>query len=214
MVTEKFTVETEVVCSDDGKETYEIHKKCSTKGKKALVVELYPAISKDRVYHTDLSTMHLTNHMAELGWNEVRIVNLYPDVFGKKPYTEKLKESPSNMGYISDIISSGLKGYDIVIAWGSSLEGHKCTEKLKASVLNMVKENGLGKQLKHLLSENLSTESQTGTHPLYMGLRHSSERWFLGDYPLNEMLEKFEGTEKKEKENTGRAGKSLKKGGK
>ena len=85
MVTERFQMEVTAVGSDDGTHTYEIQRKWREKGKNSLVVELYPTLTASRCGSMDVSTMHLINHVQELGWGEVRIVNLYSKVFSEKP---------------------------------------------------------------------------------------------------------------------------------
>ena len=57
MITEKFSMDVLAIGTDDGKQTYEIRRKWSDKGKKGLVIELYPTISASRCETLDLSTM-------------------------------------------------------------------------------------------------------------------------------------------------------------
>lgn len=195
MVTETFCMNISAVGSDDGRSTYEIHRKWAEKGKKALVIELYPTITADKCGSMDVSTMHLMNHVQELGWSEVRIVNLYSRVFSEKPTVSRLSADDNNLSYIEEILEEqDIGGYDIVIAWGNTLISHRQTIQAKTDLLNMIKEKGLAEQVKCIVTDNLKAD---GVHPLYLGLRHSKDVWSLQPFPLEKVLDELESMEKK-----------------
>ena len=195
MVTETFCMNISAVGSDDGRSTYEIHRKWAEKGKKALVIELYPTITADKCGSMDVSTMHLMNHVQELGWSEVRIVNLYSRVFSEKPTVSRLSADDNNLSYIEEILEEqDIGGYDIVIAWGNTLISHRQTIQAKTDLLNMIKEKGLAEQVKCIVTDNLKAD---GVHPLYLGLRHSKDVWRLQPFPLEKVLDELESMEKK-----------------
>ena len=186
MVTEKFCMNVRAVGSDDGTHTYEIHRKWAENGKKALVIELYPTITADRCGSMDVSTMHLLNHAQELGWGEVRIVNLYSKVFSEKPKVKQLSDNDNNLSYIEELLEEqDIKDYDIVIAWGNTLVSHTGTNNSKIDLLTMMKGKGLGKQVKCIITENMDAD---GVHPLYLGLRYSKDVWKLKPYPIEKIL--------------------------
>lgn len=193
MVTEKFNMQISAVGSDDGKNTYEIHRKWSDKGKKSLVICLYPTISTDNLGKFDVSTMHLLNHANEFGWGEMTIVNLYSMVFDEKPLVSQLGEDSSNMAYIEEILErEDIKDYDIVIAWGSSLSTHRRTINLKIDLISMLIDKGLADNVKCITTENLDTRSEHGTHPLYLGLHFARDKWELHPFPLKNALNELE----------------------
>lgn len=195
MVTETFCMNISAVGSDDGRSTYEIHRKWAEKGKKALVIELYPTLTADKCGSMDVSTMHLMNHVQELGWSEVRIVNLYSRVFSEKPTVSRLSADDNNLSYIEEILEEkDIGGYDIVIAWGNTLISHRQTIQAKTDLLNMIKEKGLAEQVKCIVTDNLKAD---GVHPLYLGLRHSKDIWSLQPFPLEKVLDELESMEKK-----------------
>ena len=190
MVIENISMQISVVGSEDGKETYEIRRTWNDEAKKALVLERYPTISTKNPMILDISTMHLLNHSEQMGWGDVRIINLYPYGFSGKPGVNDLHESVENVEYIRDILTSkDIDEYDIVIAYGSSLSSHACTQHIKRNILLMLKEYKLDAQVKHIVTDDIDTEKQCGTHPLYLGLRHSSEKWQLEAFPLAAALE-------------------------
>lgn len=193
MVTEKFNMEIYAVGSDDGKNTYEIKRKWNDKGKKALVICLYPTISIDNLCKSDLSTMHLLNHTNEFGWGEMTIVNLYSTVFDEKPLVSQLGEDSSNIAYIEEILErEDITKKDIVIAYGTSLSTHKHTIMLKIDLLSMLLDKGLADNVKCITTENLDTRSEHGTHPLYLGLHFARDKWELKSFPLKNALNELE----------------------
>lgn len=189
MITENFSMQIKAVGTDDGKNTYEIHRKWQENGKKSLVICLYPTISVENCGKLDLSTMHLLNHIDQLGWGEMTVVNLYSKVFDEKPLMSQLDEDNSNIAYIEEILErEDIEEYDIVIAWGSSLSTHKRTINLKIDLISMLLDKGLADNVKSISTENLDTYSRYGTHPLYLGLHFAKDKWSLQLFPLNDTL--------------------------
>lgn len=200
MVTETFYMNIEAVGTDDNSHTYEIRRKWGDKGKKSLVIELYPTLTVEKCGNMDVSTMHLMNHAQELGWSEMRIVNLYSRVFSEKPTVKQLTDNDNNLSYIEEILEGkDIKDYDIVIAWGNTLSSHTKTIHAKIDLLSIMKEKGLAKQIKCIITDNLDIN---GVHPLYLGLRYSCDKWKLKPYPLEKILEELKGGDTKEIENT------------
>ena len=82
METTTFTMTTRVTGTDTN--TYEIQRSWDENGKRALILELYPTITKDTPQIMDLSSLHLHNHASELELGSVSICsicNLYSTVF-------------------------------------------------------------------------------------------------------------------------------------
>lgn len=209
MMTEIYNIQTEIKASDDRKKTFEIRRIWDENGRKAVVIELYPTIAYGEGLKTDLSTMHLLNHVHELGWGEVRILNLYATVFRKRPLQEKLKEDTENVAHIERVLNElATAECDIVICWGKSLENHAVTARIKERLLEWMIEMGMENRIKHLVAETVAEEEGVGTHALYLGLRHGKERWLLKSYTVRNVLASFKGEipEGKDnpKENTGK----------
>lgn len=213
MTEETGTIKTIVAASEDGKHTFEIQKILEgVKGKSAIVIELYPTLKASNIYRTDLSMMHLTNHLQELGWNRVRILNLFSEVFDGKPLASRLKFDVENLAFFEDILEGeDMAGYDIVIAWGTTLENHKEAKEMKLEFLKILEQKGLEGQVRQLAVDTLETAKQICPHPLFLGLRHARERWRLEKFPLQKVLKELEAkkpkkaqkqTEKKKQEKT------------
>ena len=209
MQKEIFQMNVEAIGSEDGRNTYEIRRKWGDKGKKSLVVELYPTLSTDQCGRMDVSTMHLLNHAGELGWSEMRIVNLYSTVFTAKPTASQLGEDVENLSYIEAVLEEeDIGSYDLVIAWGNTLQSHKNTIHAKTDLLSMIKERGLANQVRCIVADTLDS---CGVHPLYLGLRHASERWKLKKYPVEKVLKELQGGEKADIQRKEKAKKGAKK---
>lgn len=193
MIREKYYLETELVASEDGQNTYEIKRTWGSEGRKGIVLELYPTLSVDRCGELDLSTMHLMNHVKDFGWCSVRIINLYSKVFASKPLTSQLEADETNIAYIEDILeSSDIGEYDIVIATGSSLSTHTRTVEAKLDILHMLQEHHLDEQVKCIIPELVEEKVSQGTHPLFLGLHHAKEKWSLATYSIPEAIAELE----------------------
>lgn len=193
MITEKFTMKTELTASEDGRHTYEVRRSWSDQGRKGLVLELYPTLSAERCGELDLSTMHLLNHTKDFGWGAVRIINLYSLVCSGKPKVGDLSYEQENIAYIEEVLESrDIADYDIVIATGSSLKKHNQTNEIKLDILHMLQDKKLEKQVKCIITDSLDTENQTGIHPLFLGLHYGRDVWKLESYPVQEELKILE----------------------
>lgn len=190
MITEVAEMMTEVVASDDGKDTYEVRRVVDNgMTGQAIIVELYPTLTVDTRTHFDLSTMHLMNHMNMLGWREVRVINLFSSVFSSKPLSHQLHADDENLAYMEKILSdNNIRNYDIVICWGTTLQSNAAAREMKKAFLKMVTERHLEEQLKEITVDELETNDQISPHPLYLGLRHAKDEWYLQKYTIPKLL--------------------------
>lgn len=180
--------------SDDEKHTYEVYRQWNEGDKKAIVIEIYPTLApSEQCIKNDLSSFHLMNHVSELGWDEMRLINLYSKVFSYKPSGQLLKKEDLNLPYIEQVLNEpDIKEIsDIVIAWGTSLQAHKTTNQAKLELLLKLKEKGLEDQVKQIVTEDIGERDNAGIHPLFLGLQHSRSKWLLSPYPLEEEIERL-----------------------
>ena len=178
METKREQITTEVVFNGD--RTYEIKRRIEGyKGDKAILIGLYPAIDGDNITKIDSTQLHLINHMKEMGLSEVRIMNLYSEVFERKPTVSQLTYDTENFEYISKAVNEAdTDSCKLIIAYGSSLGGNKMTNTIKNNVYQIG-------------SEYNDTISSEPTHVLYLGLRHGDERWNLMPLDVNAEKEKI-----------------------
>ena len=185
MITNERTVCTQIVSSNDGLHTYEIRRIWDESKRHGIVIELYPTISLEDCSKTDLSTMHLMNHVNEFAWGSVTIINLYSTVFISKPSTKELLEDDENLEYMKALFSqSDIKDADICISWGSGLSNHMPTIRKKIEILELLNKKKLSKQVKCIVPEDPYDITNQGVHPLFLGLHHAKERWGLEEYDI------------------------------
>ena len=183
-------MKTELVYSDDMSCTYAINREWDDSRKKAIIIELYPTLSADRIGELDSSTCHLLNHMRDFELGGISIVNIYSKVFDYKPGVSELTKDEDNLKYLEELLSKPeIKDMDIIIAWGSSHATHKTTMEMKLSILQMLKKKKLENQVVHIVPEYIDDEAKQGIHPLYLGLHHLREKWSLMPYDLDSEIE-------------------------
>lgn len=188
------TIRTTITASEDGTHTFEVRKTIEgMEGRTAIVIELYPTLTAEKIYSMDISTMHLVNHMQEIGWKEVRILNLFSKVCDRKPLASNLIFDSKNLVYFEELLETEeTADYDIVIAWGSTLDNNKVAKEMKIEFLKLLKEKGLEGQVKQFSVDDLQTRQQGCPHPLFLGLRHARETWHLENFPLERILSGLE----------------------
>ena len=203
MKTGELNLKTQIIGSNDDKNTYEVRRTWDENGKTAIVIELYPTVNVLNIDKMDVSTMHLMNHVKELGWGSVRIVNLYSTVFYEKPRTSMLLEDEENMEYLKTIFSQNdIKEHDIIIAWGSGLSNHLLTSKKKLAILELLSKKKLDGLVKCIEPEYMDDITQQGVHPLFLGLHHGKEKWCLSKYDVKVAISQLKKLIDKSKEKT------------
>lgn len=174
-----YNIETKVIGEADGSKTYEIRKRYDFEGSTAVVIALYPTVSLLNPVVMDNSTLFLLNHAKELGYNTIRILNIFPNVFKSKPLVKQLRHSDENMSYIEAVLDEEKEtGADIIIAWGASLKSNETANVIKGEIIDMIVQKGLEQNLKHFTSGSLDGETVITPHMLWLGL-HSKETWYV-----------------------------------
>lgn len=189
METTTITVKTMIMGTD--KQTYEIKRIWDESKPHCLVLELYPTIS----IHTcsvgcmDLSTLHLLNHLYELGdYGSLSVCNLFSKICTDgKPSADELYVDEDNLEYISNLLDNVSEGTTLILAWGNSLVKHKETMKMKARLLGLIKEKGLEEQTKSITCAELENGKNNLFHPLFLGIR-AKEPWQLQDVSVVDLL--------------------------
>ena len=182
-----YNIETTIIGEKDGSKTYEVRKRFDFEGRTSVVIALYPTVSLLNPYIMDNSTLFLLNHARELGYNCIRILNIYPNVFSRKPLSKQLRHSSENMEYIKSVLNSEKEnGTDITIAWGTSLKTNDTTNEIKAEVISMILQIGLEQNLKHFTGIGLDMEEKLTPHMLWLGL-HCKDSWFVENITVKEL---------------------------
>lgn len=189
--TVKAVIKTELVCSEDGKNTYEVIKKLeNTAGDKGVVILLYPTRNKKNIFSDDSTLNYLVTHMQEMGLSELRIINLFSKVVNGKLSAKGLQVDIENLQYIESIMSN--KNFDehkFIIAWGSSMATSFACQRTKAEVLNIFKKHHPKSKVFHITTSNDSIKVEFA-HPLFLGIRANSDKWKLKEVTIKtEMLQ-------------------------
>ena len=189
----EYTINTQVIGTEDGRDTYEVRKTISgIEGKRAVVIALYPTISLLSPYSMDSSTLYLLNKAKELGYNDFRIINIYSKVCKGKPSSKQLFIDDDNLSYIEQVFTEEKdNNSDIIIAWGSSLKLNETTKNVKVQIIRLLKKNIKEGRIKQFTAGDLDTESLLTPHVLWMGL-HCKDRWFTDKLLLEDLLKSFD----------------------
>lgn len=191
-ITHKMTIETELVCSEDNKHTYEVVKRFpDIVGEKAYIILLYPTRTRNNMYSDDSTLNHLVSHMNELGLNELRIINLFSIVISGKMSSRGLQVDEENLKYIEDIMQQkSFADLKFIVAWGTSMATSFACQKSKAEVLCLFKKyNSKGKI--YQLGTNNDNIAVDFAHPLYLGIRAKSSIWQLEEVKIKKNMLKL-----------------------
>ena len=116
-------------------------------------------------------------------------MNLYSEVFDRKPTTSQLTYDKENFEYITQAVNTAGE-YKLIIAYGSSHSSNKTTNTLKKNLLEAISNSNSKDRVYQIGSEYNDTMSSDPTHVLYLGLRHGDERWNLMPLDVNAEKEK------------------------
>ena len=107
----------------------------------------------------------------------------YYDFDTPRPFTEaELSELEAEM---RKICKEKLKLERFELPREDAIKFMEETNNSKIDLLTMMKDKGLGKQVKCIITENMDAD---GVHPLYLGLRYSKDVWKLKPYPIEKIL--------------------------
>lgn len=185
------SVETDIITSEDGKNTFEVTKRLKgVEGDIGIIVLLYPTRTRDNIFSEDNTLNYLVSHMQELHLKELKIVNLFSKVVSGKMSSRGLEVDEENMKYIETLMSDkNFKNTKFIVAWGNSMASSYACKKSKVNVLNMFKNAAPKGVVYQLLSSDVDLRSQTAPHPLYLGIRGNNSKWSLAELHITrEML--------------------------
>ena len=183
MKTIKAVVQTEIITSDDGSNTYEVIKKLNgIDGDCAYLISLYPTRNESNIYANDSTLNHLVSHLADIGINELHIVNLFSKVVNTRLSSRGLKVDEDNMKYIDKVMhSKKFKDSQFIIAWGNSMKSSHAVNLSKERVLSMYHNLYPDGNLYQLCVADKNIK-EVAPHPLYLGIQAKYLRWSLSDF--------------------------------
>lgn len=184
MKTINTSIETELICSDDGKNTYCITKRQNgVEGETGIVIMLFPTRNEKNLNADDSTINHIVAHMGDFGFSEIKIINLFSKVVSARPSSRGLTIDSENMNFIENSILSDkdLKNQKFIVAWGNSMESSKAvTESKKQIIEAYLKRLPKGKIYQIVCPERGIVDG--ASHPLFLGIRAKTAKWRLMEY--------------------------------
>lgn len=184
MKTINTSIETELICSDDGKNTYCITKRLNgVEGETGIIVMLFPTRNEKNLNADDSTINHIVAHMGDFGFSEIKIINLFSKVVSARPSSRGLTIDNENMNFIENSILSDkdLKAQKFIVAWGNSMESSKAvTESKKQIIEAYLKRLPKGKIYQIVCPERGIVDG--ASHPLFLGIRAKTAKWRLMEY--------------------------------
>ena len=195
MENQKVTHATKVTVIGTEKNTFEIIRESEGgdfKGEEVIVIQVYPTINIHTADTMDSTSLHLQNKMRELGWSKVHMLNIFSQVVHRKPLASTLKSlDKENLEYIREVLKTVGEQSKVIICWGNSLMTNKAANESKKAILEMYQKLHPKKKLWQIMTDGM-VEELTGTHILFLGLRHAGDNWYLEEYPVKKELSRIE----------------------
>jgi len=170
MLTDKATVKTEALFSDDRRHRYLLRKEWDTKKPKATIIMTNPSTAD--MLTMDYTTLYIMNNIVRLDFGSIDIVNLTSKMTLKLdvPKDLDIKLDDENIDYI---IKSAEKSDKVIIAWGKLGENNKKVRDAQDYLLERLE------PFKDKLCVIANENGGSGFHPLAPQIRFS---WILKKY--------------------------------
>ena len=168
MITEKSTVKTEAIFSDDRQRRYLLRKEWDAKLPQATIIMLNPSMADLQIL--DYTTLYITNNLVKLGtFGSVEIVNLISKTTTKLDVKKDIGNDLEEEN-VAQIIKSIEKSHSTIIAWGRIGENNKVVRALQEKLFERLKP--FADKLQQICDDN----GEFGFHPLAPSIRFT---WHL-----------------------------------
>ena len=177
MLSDKATVKTEAIFSDDRRHRYLLRKEWDAKKPKATIIMTNPSTAD--MLTMDYTTLYIMNNVVKLDFGSIDIVNLVSKMTIKLDVQKDL-EPMLDAENIDFIIKSAEKSDKVIIAWGKLGENNSKVREAQDYLLEHLK------PFKDKLCVLASENGGSGYHPLAPQIRFS---WILKKYEAPKPLE-------------------------
>ena len=157
MVTDKATMKTETIFSDDRSHRYLLRKEWDAKKPKATIIMTNPSTAD--ILMMDYTTLYIINNLVRLNFGAVDIVNLVSKPTTKLQVKQDMDDTMDSVN-LDYIVKSAEKSDNIIIAWGKLGENNKKVRDLQDDLLKHLK------PFKEKLYEIADGHGHSGFHPL------------------------------------------------
>lgn len=197
MIYKEIKIKTELVSSDDLQYTYSITKTIEgIDGKDGIIIQINPTITAEQITELDNTTMHLLNHMQEIGFRSVQMINLFSKVNKGKMSSRNLELDIDNIKYIESIMKDkSFKDKVFVVAWGATMINSKICNEAKRQIITMFRKYYKNGTIWQLRSSKLDIARYPAVHVLYLGIRHKTEKWSLIPFDTSEIDKQIKDTQ-------------------
>lgn len=182
MVTDKLTMKTETVFSDDRLNRYLLRKEWDNKKPRATIIMTNPSFAD--LLTLDYTTLYILNNISKLDFGAVDIVNMTSRITTKLNVKEELDTEiePANADFI---VKSAEKSDVVIIAWGKLGENNKKVRIVENNILTLLA------PFKDKLRYIGNQQGDYGFHPLAPQIRF---QWILKplDYQAEQEARKEE----------------------
>ena len=162
MITEKATITTEAVFSDDRQRRYLLRKEWDDTLPQATLIMLNPSTAN--ISTMDYTTLYTLNNLIKLNFGAVEIVNLTAKPTVKMNVKEDVTENLENEN-VEQILKSAEKSDTVIIAWGRIGENNKSVRALQEKLLEKLRP--FADKLQQIADE----AGEVGFHPLAPSIR-------------------------------------------
>ena len=182
MITDKLTMRTETVFSDDRLNRYLLRKEWDNKKPKATIIMTNPSVAD--LLTLDYTTLYILNNISKLDFGAVDIVNMTSRITTKLNVKEELdvEIEPTNAEFIT---KSAERSDIVIIAWGKLGENNKKVRQVENNILTLLA------TFKDKLRYIGNSQGDYGFHPLAPQIRF---QWVLKafDYQAEQEARKEE----------------------
>ncbi|MBQ3448913.1 MAG: DUF1643 domain-containing protein [Synergistaceae bacterium] len=172
MLTEKITMRTETVFSDDRLNRYLLRKEWDSKKPRATIIMTNPSAAD--LLTLDYTTLYILNNISRLDFGAVDIVNMTSRITTKLNVKEDLNTELEAVN-AEFIVKSAEKSDVIIIAWGKLGENNEKVRQVESSILTLLLP--YKDKLRYIASE----KGDYGFHPLAPQIRF---QWILKELSL------------------------------
>ena len=149
----------------------------------AILITLYP--TTDDVGQLDLSTLHILNHMKELGIKKIVFLYLFSKVCSARLSSRGLVVDDDNLAMVEQVLDEYSK-VRVIVGWGTSMSRSVAAISSKKRILSILTKRE-DKRIWQLSSDGV--DSSENCHPLFLGIRQGKNcKWRLQPYDIPDEL--------------------------